>query len=300
MKNTYVLCILLLCLAGIGPVTTLAHGVDKAKLFFEEGLLLQKAGKLEAATTKYLAAIQADVAFKEAYMALAGLKFDQEQFQAARMYRELATRYGAPADGFFIGECYFLEGKADSALQAYTIALQVSPEHEKAACRIAQVYGLRQQYDLSIQYYQTAIATGKSVGDASFAMAKIYFTMANFRNAAQAFEQSAKYGKAADADYYYHLGISYIQQNETEKGIECLESAHVLRTNDIQIMLSLADAYFKKQNFAKAIVQWNNILVLQPQNAFVMFMLGKSYICSGEVLKGQRICDQALIVGDVK
>ncbi|WP_282456574.1 hypothetical protein [Chitinophaga sedimenti] len=40
--------------------------------------------------------------------------------------------------------------------------------------------------------------------------------------------------------------------------------------------------------------------MMQPMNAFAMFMLGKSYIGAGQLVKGQQICDQALALGDVK
>ncbi|MEZ2446419.1 hypothetical protein AB6805_32150 [Chitinophaga sp. RCC_12] len=60
----------------------------------------------------------------------------------------------------------------------------------------------------------------------------------------------------------------------------------------------LAHDLYERKLFKRAIVQWKKVLHLQPTNAFAMFMLGKSYMGVGEQEKGERLCDEALILGE--
>jgi hypothetical protein len=59
-----------------------------------------------------------------------------------------------------------------------------------------------------------------------------------------------------------------------------------------------AHALYNKGLFKRAIVQWKKVLRLQPTNAFAMFMLGKSYMGAGEQVKGEALCDQAVLSGE--
>jgi tetratricopeptide (TPR) repeat protein len=124
------------------------------------------------------------------------------------------------------------------------------------------------------------------------------FNMENYKTAAGAFEQAARLGRPVDADLYLNLGMAHLKQAAYDDAIRNLLSALALRPKDVQVMTNLANAWYKKQDFKNAITQWNNILLQQPLNGFAMFMLGRSYICSGEIARGQAICDQALTLGE--
>ncbi|MEV4883530.1 hypothetical protein MRBLMN1_002034 [Chitinophaga ginsengisegetis] len=61
----------------------------------------------------------------------------------------------------------------------------------------------------------------------------------------------------------------------------------------------LAHDLYERKLFKQAIVQWKKVLHLQPTNAFAMFMLGKSYMGAGEQEKGEHLCDEAIIMGEL-
>lgn len=298
MRNTYILCIMLL----FSQWQSL-HAIpreDKAREYFEEGQLLHKEGKLGAAIAKFEAAIHEDNQFAAAYFELAQLYFEREQFDMALAYGKVAGRMNCKPATAFLGNCYEAMQQAELALQQYTLALQREPSDAHIAFRLASLYAKQQEFAFSIPYYLTALADSSLRAEACYQLAKMYFLMSNYQGAAPAFIQAANWGRMKDADYFYHLGLTQINQNNFKEGIANLESAQVLRTNDIRVMQVLADAYFKQGMFSKAVHQWKNILILQPQNAFAMFMLGKSLMGNGEVEKGQLICDQALNLGDAR
>ena len=56
----------------------------------------------------------------------------------------------------------------------------------------------------------------------------------------------------------------------------------------------LAHDLYDRKLFKRAITQWRKVLRMQPDNAFAMFMLGKSYMGMGKKERGEALCDKAI------
>ena len=119
---------------------------------------------------------------------------------------------------------------------------------------------------------------------------------------ATAYEIWLPYAEEGNAEAQSRLGTLYFWGRGVDQDrVKATELYHLAADQGyVDAMFNLANAYYNgfgvPQDYAQAAVQWNNILMQQPMNAFAMFMLGKSYICSGEVAKGQVICDRALLL----
>lgn len=86
----------------------------------------------------------------------------------------------------------------------------------------------------------------------------------------------------------YRLSLYYYQQLLKTGGTENTSS------EDLQVIHELGHVYYYQGNYKAAVALWTKLLSLQPQNYFAMFMLGKSYIGSGEQAKGEQLCDRAI------
>lgn len=86
----------------------------------------------------------------------------------------------------------------------------------------------------------------------------------------------------------YRLSIYYYQQLLKTGGTENTSP------EDLQVIHSLGHVYYYEGNYKAAVALWAKLLSLQPQNYFAMFMLGKSYIGSGDQAKGEQLCDKAV------
>jgi tetratricopeptide (TPR) repeat protein len=86
----------------------------------------------------------------------------------------------------------------------------------------------------------------------------------------------------------YRLSIYYYQQLLKTGGTENTSP------EDLQVIHHLGHVYYYEGNYKAAVVLWTKLLSLQPHNYFAMFMLGKSYIGSGEQAKGEQLCDKAV------
>lgn len=315
--------ILFLCLLSAGAPTG-----DRAKQLYKEGLHMKRDGRLEEAQQCFTAAIRADGGYADAYLELAAIFrlqqqpepakqqllallantpehpgalqslaeifFEQEAYEDALAYAFRAQEQGCRGMHRIIGGSY---AKLDHAAEAIAALEKARQEGDDVLCQLARLYAQQEDYPQSIRYYEEALKTDSTSATLYYELGMMHFNMENYHKATVAFEQAGQSGQAVNADLYLNLGMAYLKQANYFDAIRHLKTAQALRPKDIQVMLNLANACYKQQDFAQAITQWNNILMLQPLNAFAMFMLGKSYICSGEVAKGQAICDQAMALG---
>ncbi|MGN6511608.1 MAG: tetratricopeptide repeat protein [Chitinophaga sp.] len=300
----------------------------RARQLCEQGVRLKLNGQLQEAEDRFTAAIRADRRYAAPYLELANLYrlqqqpenakqqllllleqyagngealgalaeifFEQKAWEDALTYAFKAREHGAPHMNSIIGLSYSHLDHPAEAIRALELALLEEPEQPVLLCRIARLHAQNEEYEEALTYYEKALQADSTTAGVYYESGMMHFNMKNYNNATLAFENAARLGHPGNADLYVNLGLAHLKQAEFDDAIRNLRSALSLRPKDIQIMQSLANAYFKKQDYTRAAVQWNNILMQQPMNAFAMFMLGKSYICSGEVAKGQRICDQAM------
>ncbi len=126
-----------------------------------------------------------------------------------------------------------------------------------------------------------------------YALGVIYFNHRQFAESVAAFEAAGEKGYKRDADYYLHIGTACLQSKQYSKGIHHLHHCLNLRSNDTAALQTLAQAFYQNKDYKQAIIYWEQLLRMQPKNAFAMFMLGKSYIEHGELQKGEQYCDQA-------
>lgn len=248
----------------------------------------------ELARQRYLALLKE---VPEEPLAMAGLAevcFEQQLWEDALTWARQAQELGAHRMDAIIGMSYAALDHPAEAIRALERSLKEEPCEPFRCRKLARLYAQEENYAAALRIYEEALKADSTSADLYLESGMMHFNMENYKNAAGAFEMAARYGASGDADLYVNLGVAYLQQAAYDEAISNLKKALQLRSADIRIMQQLAHAYFKQQSYAEAAMQWNRILVLQPQNAFAMFMLGKSYICSGEVVKGQQICDQAL------
>ncbi len=99
---------------------------------------------------------------------------------------------------------------------------------------------------------------------------------------------------------YLELGQIYAQMENHRQSTyyyqQLLKTDGLAGTSpeDMQVMHNLGHVYYYEGNYKAAVALWTKLLSIQPENYFAMFMLGKSYIGSGERAKGEELCDKAV------
>ena len=188
------------------------------------------------------------------------------------------------------------EGRLQAAKKCFNEILQQDSSYSAAYLQMAEILAQEEEYHESIRYYRHFLRLDEEQPSSWYAVGVLYFNTKDFHNAVGAFEKAQQKGHPADADYYLHLGTAYLHIRQVEKGVQHLQSCLALRENDPRPMQALGHHYFLAGNYGAAITYWDKLVTIQPENAFALFMLGKSYIGNGEVAKGEELCDRALAV----
>jgi len=79
-----------------------------------------------------------------------------------------------------------------------------------------------------------------------------------------------------------------------EKGTELMKSLLEKRPGDIAILNNLADNYYKAGNYKEAITYWDKVLYLDKEDARALYMIGMSYLKTGDKNNGQTLCNKAI------
>lgn len=188
------------------------------------------------------------------------------------------------------------EGRFQAAKECFNEILQLDSSYTVAYLQMAEILALEEVFSESIRYYQYCLRLNEEQPASWYAVGVLYFNTKDFHNAAGAFEKAGQKGYPVDADYHLNLGVSYLHIRQPEKGIKHLELSLAARKNDPRPMQALAHHLYLSGNYPAAINYWDRLLRIQPENAFAMFMLGKSYIGNGEAARGEELCDRALAV----
>ena len=324
--------ILCLLLIGFTSITrTIASPSDhdaKARQLYKEGLAFRSSGQLQAAVARFTAAINLNQSYTDAYLqlgdiyriqqqpakassqyqaalnrqpghigamrGLADVSYEQHEYEKALTFALQLRQQGVIGESLLIGQCYEALEDDSAALDALLVACAEMPANSEPPYLLAQLYATGEQYNTSIHYYQLAIRADSNRSQLYYELGMMYFNTNDFAQAILHFEHAAALGQTLNADYHYNLGVACIKLAQTGKGIAQLQAALTQRPKDIPAIYTLAHTFYTQQEFKEAIKQWDLLLSLQPENAFAMFMLGKSYMGAGDTVKGTALCDKAL------
>jgi tetratricopeptide (TPR) repeat protein len=158
-------------------------------------------------------------------------------------------------------------------LLAAVFTVQIGIAHPKDKARTLYKEGLELKksgrLNEALKFFHAAIIENKNFTLAYVELGQIYALMENYRQ----------------STYYY-------------RQILTLDSTEEVSPGDLQVLHELGHVYYFEGNYKAAVALWNRMLVLQPQNYFAMFMLGKSYIAAGEIQKGEALCDRAVLINN--
>ncbi|MFB6454595.1 tetratricopeptide repeat protein [Chitinophaga sp. Hz27] len=266
---------------------------DKAKHLCQEGIAMKKAGNQLAAVRLFNAAISADSTYTEAYCELGDAYFVSRHYQEALLACIKARRLGAVSVSKLIGLSYYQLNRYDEALEALEEARAEEPSNGTIPFRIAQLYAQRGEYQQSILYYQSALKLDSLDAQGWYELGMMHYNVAGYTASMVAFQHALDAGFKADDGFLLNAGVAAMQAGQLDKSLTFLQQAYDRHPEDETILFNLAHVTYRKNDFASAVINWEKLLKRKPTDAFVKFMLGKSYIGLGEKEKGMALCDAA-------
>ena len=174
------------------------------------------------------------------------------------------------------GTFLVLLGKIESAIKAYSDAIEMDPRYSVAYTNRGVLYGSKGEYDLAIKDFNIAIELNPNN----------FFAYNNRGNAYNKIEDSDRaiedFNKAITlkSDYvkaYNNRGNAYVRTGYFEKAIEDFNTAISLKPDFSGTYNSRGAAYHEKGNLEKAIEDFNIAIKLDPNYVSPYINRGRIY-----------------------
>jgi len=261
----------------------------------ELGLTALELRKFENAKQAFLKVNAAKKNDTTAISSLATIYYWTRQWPEAAQYAIKARDLHIGKNwNYIIGKCFYEQEDYGQAFKYFQPALREDSTNAEIPYLVARSYVDMNNYKMAIPYFQKAISldSGKVqwIYECALTMATIY----DDKNAIKYYELAALRGYKKDNDFYENLSDSYIAAGQPEKGLELMLKVLEKKPADLDLLFSIAHAYYKLKKYDQAIEYWDRILSYDKQNARALYMIGLSYQKKGDEKKGQQLCDKAI------
>lgn len=108
-----------------------------------------------------------------------------------------------------------------------------------------------------------------------------------------AYEDGVMYALQAGKKGEWIAGCCYYKLGQRAQAKVYLQACLQRQPTQAEALQAMAHICYDEASYRQAVLYWERLLQLQPQNKYVKFMLGKSYIGEGEKEKGNILCDEA-------
>jgi len=229
------------------------------------------------------------------YKQLMEISFNMRQFPDAITYANALKKLDASQKvSYYIGKAAYEQESYGDALKFLNEAAMEEPQNAEIWYYIARSFADMTNYKQSISAFQKAIALKPTESRWIYELALMYYGMHDDKNALKYLLEAADKGYKRDAEYLENLSIAYLNNGETEKGLEMLKEMLQRRPGDQHILEMLAEACYDAKKWDDAIGYWDQLLAQDKQNASALYMIGMSYQKKGDKAKGQALCDKAI------
>jgi len=268
--------------------------------FYNKGLELRDAGKLQAAAESFKKVIEIDPNWPWAHLDLGMIYARLNDFPAAikafTKTIELDPNFAEAHSN--LGFVYFATGANDAAIKSLQEALRLKPDLDPARRMLVAVYervGRKEDAEKLSKsertpndprrYYMRGLdevrlgnieealaALRKAVElDANFTeahalLAEIYMRRERYTEAIPAFERVLA-SRAEDDATLYNLGYAYWKANRFEESAEALQRAIKVKPDNAQLYELLSHVYIRAEKYMAAKEALNTLLKLKPDDA---------------------------------
>ena len=231
----------------------------------------------------------------ETYNQLMQLSFNLRQYPDAIKYAHLVKKTDPSAKtAYYIGKAnYDLENYGD-AIKFLNIAGTEDPSNAEVPYMVARAYTDMNNHKMAIPYFEKALALQPENTRWMYEMGLIYYAMHDDKNSLKYLLLAGEKGMRRDNEYLENLAIAYLNNKQTDKGLEILKESLNRRPADMNLLNMIAEANYDAKRYDDAIAYWDQVLTLDKQNAAALFMIGMSFQKKGDKNKGMALCDKAI------
>jgi len=317
---------------SVTTVKTIPSGIDSADYFLQKGLLEKQNGRRLESLKNFEKAAKYDGNSKAITTELASAYLDLRRYNLAReMYKKLvqlgeesAPNYkqlmilsfqlkqnedvllyadklkrADPSEKvlYYVGRVNYDMDNYGDAIKYLSGAAKEDPANAEIPYLIAHSYADMMNYKLAIPYFKKAIELKPTESYWIYELGLICYAMNNDKEALKYILEAGEKGYKKDNDYLENLGIAYLNVGNLDEGVNILNEILKRKPSDMNILNMVAEAYYYKGKYEKAIEYWDKVLEYDKTNASSLYMIGMCYQKKGgkeNMEKGIALCDKAI------
>ena len=155
------------------------------------------------------------------------------------------------------------------------------------------------KFEEAIKEFEKAANINPQSADANFKIGRIYNGLRKFEESAKYYEKGLLINPEGSYYVFFHLGLNYYNTQKYDKAIETMQKAENLLTDEYSdseysLNFVLANSYYYKKDYQKAIKHFNHVLELQPDYEHGYIILSQSHIDVGNRAEAIEILDKGL------
>src|SRR3989338_7096331 len=224
---------------------------------------------------------------------LAGAKGEKEKKQVEAKITDEEMLFHAK-EWFEKGYQHSLNKEHDSAIEAYTNAIALTPNLANPYNNRGNAYADKGQYDRAIEDFNKAIALNPNYAQAYTNRGIAYGKKGQYDRAIEDFNKAIAIDPN-DAAAYSNRGIAYADKGQYDRAIEDFNKAIAIDPNDGAAYYNRGNAYDDKGQYDRAIEDYNKAIALNPNLAQAYGNRGLAYYKKGNMGRAisdfQKACD---------
>jgi tetratricopeptide (TPR) repeat protein len=267
-----------------------------ADTYVAEGALRLRMGDRRAARLAFERALELDPASREALKGVTTLDVLEGDVRAARARIEprVTSFAGDPELTLLAGKVYLAAGDTGRAEQLLRQAIALDPLEIESVTLLARVLTQRRKLDPALAEFDAAAASDPRNVAARVIAAVIVHTQGKVADAAGRYESILKIEPRA-ALVANNLAAIYAEQGaQLAEAQRLAEFAVEQRPTHAGIRDTLGSVYLRRQLLGPAIVQFQESVAAEPNNALYHYHLGLALSKSGETKRARDAFKQAI------
>jgi tetratricopeptide (TPR) repeat protein len=229
------------------------------------------------------------------YRQLMLLSFNTRQFDDAIKYASLLKKV-KPSEqtAYYLARSFYEKEDLGSAIKYFDIAAKEDPKNADIPYTVARAYADMYNYQKAADYFKKAIALNPNQSRWIYEMALVYYAIPDEQNSLKYMLEAGEKGYKKDNEYLQNLATAYLNAGKPKEGIDILKDLLQKRPSDVNLLNSLAEAYYDSRQYDEAINNYDKILAIDQNNASALYMIGMSFQKKGQKEKGTALCDKAI------
>ncbi|MFP4040157.1 MAG: tetratricopeptide repeat protein [Desulfosudaceae bacterium] len=290
---------------------------DKARPWLSCGKTLYESGQLEESLNYFKKAASLDPDYAEAYSNIGGvlLSLKQPREAVSHLERALAIDPDLSQALINLGIAYKKIGKPDQALQSFQKNINLSGVKNYlhlAFFHIGDIYMEQDNLEEAARYFKKAVRRLPSYQEARLNLGVVLQRQGQIDPALKHYHQVVGQEKSTvqtlngratppdnkkiTAQALNNLGNAYIQKGRTEQALASFRQALEIKPDYREARDNLAKVKAIEKEYGPVINQLKNEAARQPDNARILYRLGRAYQSLGMTWQARRQYEKALSI----